>query len=293
MKSRVCIISDHHDWHSYNLKKEFLKKGAEVDLLYFSDISIIINNQKSIILFKNKIIKYNGAWIRFISSGSIEEITFKLTTLHLMNEIGIYMHNPADVIEKSIDKSRTTAILKISGINSPNTWVLNNLNEAEKIGKKNIHKNIDLLVKPMLGSQGKGIELLKKISDLRIFAKKNNIFYLQKFIGCVENKTHFDYRVLVSNHKIISIIKRTSNNIITNAFQGANVERIDCFKQFIEISEKVSKIFKLSYGGLDLKIHRNKIYLIEINSIPSWKAMQTVEQRNITKILVADFLKLI
>ena len=93
--------------------------------------------------------------------------------------------------------------------------------------------------------------------------------------------------------RIVSVIKRTSKSFITNAYLGAKIERIKHLDKFKNISEKVSKIFKLSYAGLDFKIHRNKIYMIEINSIPSWKALQTVEQKNITEILVNDFLKVI
>jgi len=293
MKFKICIISDHHDWHSNKLKKEFLKKNVQVDLLHFSEISIKINNKKTLILFRNKNIKYNGAWIRFISAGSIEEVTFKLTLLHLMHNSGIHIHNSASVIEKSIDKSMTTAILKMNDINTPETWVLNNFKEAQRIIKTNLKNKINLLVKPMLGSQGKGIKLIKKISDIKTFAKNNKVFYLQRFMGKIEEETFSDYRVLISNHRVISVIKRTSKSVITNAFLGAKVEKIKHLDRFKNISEKASKIFKLSYAGLDFKIHRNKIYMIEINSIPSWKALQTVEKKNITEILVNDFLKLI
>ena len=57
-----------------------------------------------------------------------------------------------------------------------------------------------------------------------------------------------------------------------------------------EISINISKLFKLGYGGLDLKIDRNKVFILEINSIPSWKAIQSVEEKNITKIIINDFL---
>ena len=59
-----------------------------------------------------------------------------------------------------------------------------------------------------------------------------------------------------------------------------------------KISIKISKIFELGYGGIDFKIFKNKIYLLEINSIPAWKATQTVEKKKISKILVDDFLSI-
>ena len=54
---------------------------------------------------------------------------------------------------------------------------------------------------------------------------------------------------------------------------------------------KVSKLFKLGYGGIDIKRNRGKYYVLEVNSIPSWKAIQNTSKKNITEVLVSDFLK--
>ena len=54
---------------------------------------------------------------------------------------------------------------------------------------------------------------------------------------------------------------------------------------------KISKIFKLGYGGIDLKITKNDVFVLEINSIPSWKAMQKISKINISEKLVKDFIK--
>ena len=58
--------------------------------------------------------------------------------------------------------------------------------------------------------------------------------------------------------------------------------------------EKINSIYDLLYiDGIDIKNFKNKNYILEINSIPSWKGLQTVESKNITKILVRDFIFLI
>ena len=54
---------------------------------------------------------------------SLEEITTKLTYLHLLNELNIYVHNSAITIEKTVDKVRTSGLLKINRILSPNTHI--------------------------------------------------------------------------------------------------------------------------------------------------------------------------
>ena len=58
-----------------------------------------------------------------------------------------------------------------------------------------------------------------------------------------------------------------------------------------EICKKISRIFKLGYGGIDIKIFEEKIYVLEVNSIPSWKMIQKTTKKNISEILVEDFIK--
>ena len=95
---------------------------------------------------------------------------------------------------------------------------------------------------------------------------------------------------MVSNHKIISIMKRTSNKFITNVYQGAQTKKIEVNEKLAEIAKSVSKLFKLGYGGIDIILHNGKYYVLEVNSIPSWKAIQCLEKKDISKILVNDFL---
>ena len=60
--------------------------------------------------FNKKLEILTCIWVRFIKSGSLEEITTKLTFLHLLEKEGIYIHNSASVIEKTVDKVRTTGL---------------------------------------------------------------------------------------------------------------------------------------------------------------------------------------
>ena len=56
------------------------------------------------------------------------------------------------------------------------------------------------------------------------------------------------------------------------------------------LSKKVSKLFNLGYGGIDLKFFKNEYYVLEVNSIPSWKSIQELESKNLSKIFVNDFI---
>ena len=119
------------------------------------------------------------------------------------------------------------------------------------------------------------------------------VYYLQNFIGNINKKKFTDIRVLMSGHKVISCIQRTSSNAITNFSQGSSVKKIEISKKLSQDCKLISKLFKLGYGGIDIKINNNETFILEINSIPSWKGVQSVENRNITEILVGQFIKFI
>jgi len=61
--------------------------------------------------------------------------------------------------------------------------------------------------------------------------------------------------------------------------------------QLQKLTIKISKLFNLGYAGIDVKFDKKKIAILEINGIPSWKGMQNIEKKNISEILVKDFLK--
>ena len=283
----IAIISDMHDWHSNEIKFYLEKFGCKVAKVSFEEIVLSLKKKRVSISGKNSLKKIDGVWVRFIKAGTLEEITSKLTILHLLEESNIYIHNSASTIEKTVDKVRTTGILEINGFNSPETsvWFSKNKN-IPKLKKKQ-----KFLVKPIFGSQGKGIILIKNIYDLLKFKPLGNVFYVQNFIGSDKQKIFSDLRILVSNHKVLSSMERYSKNFITNVHQGANFKKKLIDSEIIKTSEKISKIFGLGYGGIDIKIANKKLYVLEINSVPSWKAIQKIEKKNISQLLVRDFLK--
>ena len=149
------------------------------------------------------------------------------------------------------------------------------------------------MLKPIFGSQGKNISFIKNKLNLSKTKPIGNVSYLQDFIGDLNQKKHWDVRVLVSNHKHITSMKRSSKKIFTNAYQGAALEKFAITDEVKKMCIKVSKLFKLGYGGIDIKKNKGKYYVLEVNSIPSWKAIQNISKKNITEVLVSDFLKVL
>ena len=249
---KIGIISDIHDWHSDQIELNLKKNNCEVLRINFDELIFSFKRNKLFFLNDNRINKLNGIWVRFIKSGSIEEITTKLTILHLLKENKIYVHNPADIIEKTVDKVRTTGILNLNGIYSPKTiiWFSSKKNQFP-IKKK-------YLLKPIFGSQGNDIEMIKKREDLKKIPLKRDVFYLQEFIESDKKNFYSDVRVLVSNHKIVSAMERISKNFITNVFKGAMCKKKLISPELQKLIIRISRLFHLGYAGIDVKFDKKK-----------------------------------
>lgn len=291
MINRVCILADKHDWHSSELSSSFKKKSIDVNKIKFEDLNFKVCDNELLIFHKNSIFDYDGVWVRYIDGGTIEEITFKLSILHIIKLSGIYVHNSAEIIEKTIDKFRTSSILALNKILTPNT-IIRKMKTGEKKNFYKLLKESNYLHKPILGSQGKGILSFKNMLEFRTKPIANSIVYFQQFLGNLDDKVFKDIRILVSNHKLIVGVERKSKQFLTNVSMGGKVTQIKPDKKVNRLSNEISKLFELGYGGLDLKYFENKFYVLEVNSIPSWKATQKVTKQNIADLLVRDFVHL-
>ena len=284
----IGIVADSHDWHTRKLSIHLNQNNCNVKKINFNELILKSNGKKFEIFRRNKKLKLSALWVRYIGHGTLEQITTKLTILHLLEEQGIYVHNSPKVIEKTVDKVRTSGILCLNKISTPKTLIWN----QENLYYPKLSKIKNYLIKPIFGSQGKNIFLIKDKVNLNILNPNGNIFYIQEFVGDLNSKNFHDFRIIISNHRVVSAMKRTSKQIVTNVYQGAKFEKINISTKLKKLCTKVSKIFELGYAGIDLIEYKKELFVIEINSIPSWKAIQKVEEsKNITKILVEDFLR--
>ena len=280
---KLIILTDKNGWHCKQLKTSAKKKGFDVYIEDLKNLSLHIeNNDHHVIDSKNQRIAFSNVFIRYVPGGSLEEIVHYLNILRSLRMNGCNVINTATQIEKTVDKSLTSLILRDNNINTPDTWVFRGDDQLYEKVDKLLKKNI-LIYKPLFGSQGENIVKIKNIDDLKKIDNSTNIYYLQKFI---ETKPSHDYRVLVisntKNRKIYSMA-RYGKTFINNVSAGGECTPIALGKEIIEKSIQVSKIFQIPLCGIDLIKEREKIYVIEINSVPAWRGLQSITKDNISE----------
>ena len=279
----------HGGWHGEQLKLSFANCGVEavfISLLdCFFDLSSDLATSKSVNLPTFDSLP-RAAFVRSIAGGTLQQITMRLNVLHALTLSGVKVYNEPRAIERTVDKAMTSFLLHHNGVSTPPTWVCESRQAAREITEKFKKK---LIIKPLFGSQGTGVRLLetqKLPVPQELFV--DGVFYLQEYIDSGA-KPH-DYRVFVINHQAIATMRRTGSTWLSNVAQGAYCETVDDL-EIAELARVASRIMAIDYCGVDIiRDQSGKLYVLEVNSIPAWRGLQSVTTVNIADMLVADLL---
>ncbi len=120
--------------------------------------------------------------VRSISSGTFEAITRRLGILHAFAHLGVPVWNSAKAIERCVDKSTTTFFLAQAGLPTPETFAVESLANAREVAERELAHG-PLVLKPLFGSQGKGIRLVRRLDDLPAPDEIDDVYYLQRFVA--------------------------------------------------------------------------------------------------------------
>jgi RimK family alpha-L-glutamate ligase len=223
--------------------------------------------------------------IRPIGRGSLEEIVFRLNMLRRLQRLGSYVINPPEAIEHCADKYDILAVLEENGIPVPRTAVTENVGEALKAFSK---LGGDVVVKPLFGSRGIGST---RITDQEVAATifrtitfHHGVIYLQEFIP----HGSYDIRAFVIGDRVVAAMKRVANTWKTNYSQGAKPVSVELDENLEKMAIKSTSLLECKIAGVDILESSRGPLLVEVNSQPGWKGLQSVTEANIADEIV-DF----
>ena len=291
---RIPIFTDEAEqsggWHGAQLAQAFKARGVQAVFVNLQDCVIDLSREQPEINIPYFTENPPAAFVRGIAGGTLQQITTRLNMLHMLHLQGVKIYNNAKAIERTVDKAMTSFLLSYAGIATPPTWVCENRNQAHAIIAANIH-NTRLLIKPLFGSQGRGIRLLEQSSllPLPMDTHVDGVFYLQQLIET--GGDNYDYRIFVINNQAVAAMRRSGSGWLHNVAQGAVCEAIEDI-DVMQLAEQAANVLEIDYCGVDIIRDLNgKLWVLEINSIPAWRGLQSVVKNNINQLLADDLLK--
>ena len=289
---RIAIFTDDPGWHGRQLRTAFANHGCESDFVSLTECRFAIKAGRNPIVipgFEHDL--PDAVFVRGVPGGSLEEVVLYLGFLHALKLMKVPVYNDGHAVERSVDKGMTSFLLQNAGLPTPLTWVLRDRDEALAIAENELRSGHLLISKPLFGSQGAGIRRIEKMTDLMWLTSSRGVYYLQRFVHCA-GEGFSDIRVFVINGLAVAAMRRRGKSWLNNVARGATCELIEIDNDMAELAIKATATLAMDYAGVDIIKDKDGRYtVIEVNSIPAWKGLESVCDINIAQLLADDLVK--
>jgi glutathione synthase/RimK-type ligase-like ATP-grasp enzyme len=270
-RPRIAIFVDDADWHTRRLKRAFAARSVDA-------VSLSLRNTGFAVADGGHGLRLPGftdslpdaAFVRTVSAGTFEQVTMRLGVLHALHGLGVLLHNDARAIERCVDKSMTSFLLHAAGLPTPPTWSVESIETARRLVRAEARIGRPLVLKPLFGSQGRGLRLIERSEDLPTAEDIGGVYYLQRVAAMARHGTHWR----------------------TNASQGSRCEAASPTGKIAELAIEATMAVQANYAGVDIIEDVDGRHLVlEVNSMPAWAALQRVAAVDVAGELAANLLR--
>lgn len=275
--SKICIVFDRLRTEEKMLEKEASNLGHDAVMLDAKITQINTDSKRKDFDFGDVVLERCVSYFRglhFTASLEFMDVPV-LNKFQVANQCG--------------NKMFMTLLLKKYNVPTPKTY----FSFSSESASENIEKvGYPLVIKPVIGSWGRGVMQLKdkdtadalfEIRDITD-SPHDRIFYLQELV----NRPPRDIRVItVGDEPIAAMYRKSSGGFKTNIALGADPELCEITKEIEEISTKASKAMGGGILGIDImEDEKQGLVVHEVNNTVEFKGLARVSRRNIPKEMV-------
>jgi RimK family alpha-L-glutamate ligase len=280
----LAILANSDSWYLQDLRRA-AEGRHEIAAAGFRDLaSSIDGNGLQVKAGKVDLAAADVVLVRTMPAGSLEQVVFRMDALARLEAAGVLIINPPKAIETAVDKYLALARMAAAGLRVPRTFVCQTPEDAmaafDSLGG-------DIVVKPIFGSEGRGIARLQDESlagrAFRMLAQLGGVLYVQEFVP----HDGFDIRVLIIGERMFAIRRRSTHDWRTNVSRGAIAEPIELTAELAEFARRAADAVGALVAGIDLLPGCDgQLYAIEVNAVPGWKAVAAALDVDVARVLL-------
>jgi RimK family alpha-L-glutamate ligase len=284
----AVILSAGQGWHNDELQRAFRARGHTCAVLPVTHLigNIESAGETSIVNRQFEIENCAVVLIRIIPRGSLEQIVFRMDSLHVLAAGGTRVFNPPAAIERTVDKFYTSALLAQAGLPTPRTIVCERSDDALQAFAA---LGGDVVIKPLFGSMGLGMVRVQDeglaYRTFRALELERAVFYLQAFVPNAGK----DIRAFVLGGRVLAAMERVApaGAWKTNVARGGQARAVHLTPHQTNLCLHAAAVVGAEYAGVDLLPAADGAqYVLEVNGIPGWQGLQSTTQINIADEIV-------
>ena len=275
--SKVCIVFDRLRAEEKMLKKEASELGHEALMLDAKITQVNTDSKKEDFDLGDVVLERCVSYFRGLHFTA---------SLEFMD---IPVLNKFEVANVCGNKMFMTLLLKKNNIPTPKTY----FSFSSESAAENLEKvGFPLVIKPVIGSWGRGVMQLKDkdtmeaVFEIRDITDSphDRIYYLQELI----QRPPRDIRVItVGDEAIAAMYRKSSGGFKTNIALGADPELCEITKEMGDMAVKASKAMGGGILGVDMMEDEQRGLVVhEVNNTVEFKGLARVAKRNIPKEMI-------
>lgn len=265
---QLGLLGDEHGWHLAQVAHAARLRGHDVVHVSWTSLGADVDTSGER-LTPATATSCDVLLVRGMPRGGLEEVIFRMNALARLEAGGVRVVNPARSLEIAIDKYLTTALLADRGLPVPRTLVVQQT-EAIRSGWSELGE--DVVVKPLFGSGGRGLERLRSRACLEAFLgcrPCDSPVYLQEYVAAPDG----DIRILLVGNRWHAI-RRRSHDWRTNISLGGIAEPLHPTAEMLDLAKAAAEATGAAIAGVDLlPAADGRLLVLEVNAVPGWRAV--------------------
>jgi RimK family alpha-L-glutamate ligase len=269
---RVAVLGSGSSWHGERLERALAARDHEYGFVAATRIVGDVDDGVAIRSGELALESCDAVLVRGIPTGSLEQVIFRVDTLHALAACGVRTVNSAHAIERTVDKFLASALLSRAGIPTPGTIVCERRDDAlaafERLGG-------DVIVKPLFGAMGLG---MARVEDpdiahrvFRALELERAVYYLQETVP----HDGQDVRGFVVGGRVLAAIERVGPGWRVNLARGGRARPLRLGEEQEQLCLRAAAALGTDYAGVDLvQTGDGRQYVLEVNGIPGWRGLE-------------------
>jgi ribosomal protein S6--L-glutamate ligase len=284
----VALVSG-FGWHVEDLQRAAARLDLRFEAVLFPSLVGMVGRVPSCVRAGDiELTATSGVLVRMMPPGTLEQVVFRMDALHRLEASGVPVLNPPAAIEAAVDKYLALARLEAAGLQVPETWVgeaaEGALEAFDRLGG-------DVVVKPLFGSEGRGLlrvsqwEIARRV--FHALERLGAVLYVQRF---VPNPGH-DLRVFVLGDRVLGSMRRyaRATDWRTNIALGGRPEAVRLDQDTDRLAVNAARAVGARMAGVDLLPDEGgRLIVLEVNAVPGWRALAAATKVDVAAEVLAD-----
>ena len=286
---RVAVLGASGSWHSRGLLTTLAARGHDVLAVPATRLQSVVDESGEVHVLGpdgDALDALDLLIVRGLPRGSLEQVIFRMDALHVIAERGVRCVNSPRAIERTVDKSWAGALLAMAGVPTPPTMVCERYDAAmqafDQLGG-------DVVVKPLFGAMGAGIV---RVEDpdvahrvFRALELERTVYYVQRTVAPAGRR---NLRALVVDGDVAGAMERVTDSWRANVARGARPRAVMLTEEERALALAAAAALEADVAGVDLLTGPDgEMFVLEVNGIPGWQALQSVCEDDLTAQVVS------